>query len=145
LQTGLGGLSGVLVNGQGTVIIRNCSIRDFAQNGVLLSGAGGTTRVLILNSIITGNGAGPTFGGVSVVGSPGSANFAEIVNSLIDSNNGFNIQVDGTGGTASLVLAGSILTGSTTAISAIGGGAVISYGNNVVRNAGSPTQTLPLQ
>jgi hypothetical protein len=139
------GLTGVLVNGQGTVIIRNCSIRNFAQNGVLLNGSGGNTRVLIQNSIITGNGAGPTFGGVNVVGSSSSANFAEVVTSLVDSNLAFNLQVDGTNGTASLTLAGSILTGTAPAINVIGGGAVISYGNNVVRNGGSPTQTLPLQ
>jgi hypothetical protein len=144
------GLTGVNVIGQATVIIRNCSIRNFAQNGVNVAATSGTTRVVIQNSIITGNGVSSNsttpYGGVNVVGAAGIVNNVEIVNSQIDSNTGYNLQVDGTSGTVNAVLAGSILTGTApNNIIVKGGGNVISYGNNVLRNNGSPTQTLMLQ
>jgi hypothetical protein len=145
------GINGVLINGQGLVTIRNCSIRNFAQNGVNVAATAGVVRAIIQNSILTGNGAGSSagtpFGGVNVVGAGGGAvNNAEVVSSLIDSNNGFNIQVNGTNGAATLVLASSVLSGtSPNSIVVVGGGSVISYGNNVLRNGGSPTQTLTLQ
>jgi hypothetical protein len=143
---GLGsGINGVSMLGQGRLIIRNCSIRDFTGNGVNVAAPSATPapRVLIQNSIVTGNGTGGTGGGINVQGVSGAANNAEVLNSLIDSNTNFNIQV---AGTSTVVLAGSILTGtSPTSIIVSGGGSLISYGNNVLRNNGAPTQTLPLQ
>jgi hypothetical protein len=141
---GLGtGINGVLMNGQGRLIIRNCTIRDFGT-GVLVNAPSATPapRVVIQNSIITGNGAGGTTGGG--INLPSSAtNNAEVLNSLIDSNTNFNIQV---AGPSTVVLAGSTLTGtSPNSIIVSGGGSLISYGNNVLRNGGAPTQTLPLQ
>jgi hypothetical protein len=142
------GINGVDVLGQGTlVIIRNCSIRNFAQNGVNVAGTSGLTQVIIQNSIITGNGiGGATNGGVNVVGASGAQNVADVLNSLLYSNTNFNVQVNGTGGTATVLLTGSTLFGTLpNNILVSGGGTVISYGNNVLRNGGSPTQTLPLQ
>jgi hypothetical protein len=141
------GLDGVKMIGQGRLIIRNCTIRDFAGNGVNVAAPSATPvpRVLIQNSIITGNGTGGTTGGgINVQGaSAGVANNAEVLNSLIDSNTNFNINV---GGASTVVLAGSVLTGtSPTSIMVSAGGSLISYGNNVLRNGGAPTQTLPLQ
>jgi hypothetical protein len=146
------GINGVHVIGQGLVTIRNSSIRNFTQNGVNVAGpAGGNVRVVV-NSFLTNNGAGgTTFGGVGVTGAgSGAVNNAEVVNSLIDSNNGYNVKVDGTSGAANLVLAGSVLTGTApnsivVVNPGVGGAALISYGNNVLRNGGSPTQTLMLQ
>ncbi len=139
------GINGVSMVGQGRLVIRNCSIRDFTGNGVNVAAPSATPepRVVIQNSIITGNGTGGTGGGINVQGMSGAANNAEVLNSLIDSNTNFNIQVVGP---STVVLAGSILTGtSPTSIIVSGGGSVISYGNNVLRNGGAPTQTLPLQ
>jgi parallel beta helix pectate lyase-like protein len=133
------GDDGVVFNGYGLLIIRNCSIRDFAAAGVYVAGSPSTPapRVLIQNCLITGNG-----GGVLVQGN-GGPNNAEVVNSLIDSNTSYNIQV---AGASTLVLSASTLTGtSPNDILISGGGSVISYGNNVLRNAGAPTSTLPLQ
>jgi hypothetical protein len=141
------GLSGVLVNGNGTstVIIRNCSIRDF-QNGVSVAVTSGSTQVIIQNSIIAGNGlGGATNGGVSVVGAGGAFNGVDLVNSLLYSNTNFNVQANGTSGTANVVLAGSQLIGTNPNIVVTGGGNVFSYGNNVLRPAATPTQTFPLQ
>ena len=139
------GLNGVNVLGQGLVIIRNCSIRNFAQNGVNIAATSGGTQVLIQNSIITSNGLTPNFGGVSVVGASGANNIADIVNSLLFTNINFNVQANGVNGTANIVLAGSVLIGANPNILVSGGGNVFSYGNNVLRPSGTPTQTLPLQ
>jgi hypothetical protein len=140
------GINGVSVPGQGIVTIRNCSIRDFTQNGVNVAGTSGITQVLIQNSFITGNGLTPNFGGVNVVGASGAINIADVVNTTFFSNTNFNVQANGTGGTANIILSGSVLLATTpNSIIVSGGGNVISYGNNVLRANGSPTQTLPLQ
>jgi hypothetical protein len=143
------GLSGVSMVGPGNLIIRNSTIRNFINAGVNLSAPTATPapRVLVQNTLITNNGtasagAGTPNGGIYVSGVSGAVNNAEVLNSVIDGNNSTGITVNGP---SSLVLAGSTITGQATGISVSAGGNVISYGNNVVRNAGAPTQTLPLQ
>jgi hypothetical protein len=128
------GTNGVAMNGAGQLTIRNCSIRDFASFGVVVAGT--TPRVLIQNSLITGN-----LGGINVQGTSG-ANEAVILNSLIDSNTNFGLEVSGS---STVVLSASTVTGNATGIIASGGANVISYGNNVIRNGGTPTSTMPLQ
>jgi hypothetical protein len=130
------GVNGVSVIGGGKVTIRRCSIRNFTQNGVNLGGTA-TPRVFIEDSLILNNA-----GGVNLQGTSGLATFAVLRNSVVDSNTSFSTQ---TTGASALVLIGSTLSGSPSAIVATGGGAVISYGNNVIRGAGVPTQTLVLQ
>jgi hypothetical protein len=132
------GLSGVLMNGMGQVIIRNSTIRNFSVAGVNLQGAAGSpdTRVVLQNVLITNSNVG-----FNVAPPSGATNFGEVSNTLIDSNS-VGISVTGSG---AVVLLGSALTGQATAIAVSGGGQVISYGNNVIRNAGTPTSTLPLQ
>lgn len=131
------GLSGVSMIGLGQLIIRNCVIRDFSLAGVNVKGTSGSpaTRVVIKNTLITNSNVG-----VNVVPASGTNN-VEVLDSVIDSNT-TGISITGSG---DLVLAASVLTGQPTAISVSGGGQVISYGNNVIRNAGTPTSTLPLQ
>ncbi len=67
---------------------------------------------------------------------------AEVLGTIIDSNGPPGITVTGPG---ALVIAGSTVTGQSTALSVVSGGQIISYGNNVIRNAGTPTSTLLLQ
>ena len=133
------GLSGVLVNGLGEVIIRNSTIRDFSVAGVNLQGQMGTpnTSVVVQNSMLSNNGVG-----VNVLGVSGATNKAEVLGTLVDGNTtGLSV---GAGGV--LVLSASVLTGPQTGISVVNGGQVISYGNNVLRNVGTPpTSTNPLQ
>ena len=134
---GLGtGLSGVLINGGGKTTIRRCSIRNFTQNGVNLVGTS-NARVVIENSEIFNNA-----GGLNIQGAGGAVNTGFLQNSVLDNNTTFAVQV---AGPSVLVLAGSTLTGSPSSILTPGGGSVISYGNNLLRNAGAPTQTLSLQ
>jgi hypothetical protein len=134
---GLGtGLNGVHIVAGGMTTIIRCRIHNFAGNGVNVVGPAGT-RVFIENSIITNN-----TGGVNVQGASGAGNTAYLRNSLVDDNTSFSTQVYGPG---ALGLIGTTLTGSSFSIIALSGATVVSWGNNVIRGTGSPTQILPLQ
>ncbi|HEY7291240.1 MAG TPA: right-handed parallel beta-helix repeat-containing protein [Vicinamibacterales bacterium] len=133
---GLGtGLNGVTILGGGKTTIRKCSIRSFTQNGVNLQGTA-NARVVVEDSVILNNG-----GGFNMLGNGGAMNTAFIVNTTLDNNTNFATQV---GGANVLVLSNSILTGSPFSIHN-NGGEVWSYGNNILRNSGVPTQTLVVQ
>ena len=134
---GLGtGLDGVKMVGGGKLVVRKCSIRNFTGNGVNIGGTV-NARAFVEDSLITGNG-----GGVNLHGAGGVANAAFVERSLVDNNTTAAVQVDGA---STVVLSGSTLTGSPSSIIETNGGSAISYGNNLLRNAGAPTQTLPLQ
>jgi hypothetical protein len=134
---GLGtGLNGVNMIGGGKLVVRKCSIRNFTGNGVNVVGTA-NARAFVADSLIIGNG-----GGVNLHGAGGVANDGFLERSLVDFNTNFAVQVDGT---SILILSGSTLSGSPSSIIETNGGTVISYGNNPLRNAGAPTQTLPLQ
>jgi hypothetical protein len=133
---GLGtGLDGVKVIGAGKTTIRKCSIRNFTGNGVNVQGTA-NARVVVEDSVILGNG-----GDFNMLGTGGAMNTAFLQNTILDNNTNYATQV---GGGNILVLTGSTLTGSPFSISN-NGGEVWSYGNNLLRNAGAPTQTLVLQ
>ena len=135
---GLGtGLDGVKMIGTGKLFIRNCSVRNFTGNGVNVAGTA-SARVFVEGSLITGNNVG-----VNVMGIGGVPNSAGVEHSVIDNNTTAAVQVDGAGN--AVILNASTLTGSPSSIIATDGGSVISYGNNVFRGAGTPTQTVPLQ
>ena len=142
------GLSGVTMIGPGRLYIRNCSIRDFSVNGVNVAAPSATPApyVVIENTIIIGNGTGGTTGGgINVQGVSGAANDVEVLNTLIDSNKNFNIQV---APPSTVTLAGSVLTGTSPSIVIVGQGNnnVISYGNNVLTNVqGVQIQRVGLQ
>jgi hypothetical protein len=134
------GAAGVLIVGGGRTTIRRCSIRNFTGNGVNLTGTA-NARAVIEDSLILNNGSNSA-GGFNMQGASGAINTAFIQNTVLDNNLIYATQV--TGG-STLVLIGSTLTGSPSSIISSGGAAVLSYGNNVLRNAGAPTMTLPLQ
>jgi hypothetical protein len=133
---GLGtGLDGVKIIGGGKTTIRKCSIRDFTGNGVNLVGTV-NARVVIEDSVILGNA-----GGFNLQGAGGVQNTALIMGTTLDNNTNYATQV----WTNNIeVLSNSILTGSPYSIKYNGGDAW-SYGNNILRNLGVPTQTLVLQ
>jgi mannose/fructose-specific phosphotransferase system component IIA len=105
------------------------------------------TRVFIKDSFIENNGnrSTPSGGGVNVQG--GSVtNSASIVNTLIDGNAAYAIQVNSSNDT--IALANDVLSGSSNnvAINFAGGGAVSSFGpSNVIAGTGSPTVTNPFK
>ena len=94
-------------------------------------------RAVIEDVLLLNNG-----GGLNILGAAGAFNSAFLKDSLLDNNTSFATQ---TAGPSALVLSGSMLIGSPSSIIATGGATVISYGNNVLRNLGLPTQTVPLQ
>jgi Right handed beta helix region len=126
---GLGtGINGVQVLA-GSVSVVRCTIHGFTQNAV---NATGTSRVRIEDSRLTNSN-----GGLNM-----AANTSAIVqNTVIDKNTTFGIQ---TAGPSTLILTGSTLTGSPSAIIASGGAVVASFGNNVILGSGAPTMTVPL-
>jgi hypothetical protein len=131
------GVNGINITGVGKTTIRKCSIRNFSINGVNIAG-GANARAVIEDTVILNNG-----GGVNLQGNaPGIVNTAFLKNSLVDNNTSF---ATSTTGPSTLVLIGSKLIGSPSSILVTGGGNVISYGNNVLRNGGAPTQTVPLE
>jgi len=134
---GLGtGLDGVKILGGGKTTIRRCSIRNFTQNGIDLVGTAGA-RAVVENTTVFN-----CVGGFNMQGAGGAVNTAFVQSSILDNNSSFAVRVSGPD---TLVLSGSTLTGSPSSISTSGGASVISYGNNLLRNAGAPTQTLSLQ
>jgi hypothetical protein len=134
---GLGtGLDGVKMIGTGKLFIRKCSIRNFTINGVNVAGTA-NARVYVEESVITGNNVG-----VNLKGIGGAPNIAIVDHSVIDNNTTASVKVDAT---STLILSGSTLIGSPSSIIETSGGSAVSYGNNLIRNAGTPTQTLPLQ
>jgi Right handed beta helix region len=133
---GLGtGLDGIKIIGGGKTTIRKCSIRNFTGNGVNLVGTV-NARAVIEDSLILNNA-----GGFNMQGASGAINTAFLQNTVLDNNTPFATQVTGA---STLVLIGSTLTGSPSAIIGTGGASIISYGNNVIRNSGLPTSTVPL-
>lgn len=136
---GLGtGGNGIDITGFGGVTIRNCSIRRFMGNGVNLKGQA-QARVFIIDSLITSNG-----GGVAVQGLASGANFATLIDTLVDSSAAFAVQVGNSPN--KVTLRGSTLTGTGVSISNLGTGSVVSAGaTNYLSGSGGPTSTIPLQ
>ena len=75
------------------------------------------------------------------VQTPGAVNFAAVQGTVIDLSIASATQIMGP---STLQLSTSTLSGSPASITN-NGGTVISYGNNIIRNAGAPTQTVILQ
>jgi hypothetical protein len=130
--------SGVSMVGGGSLTIEDCIIYGFlsatAGNGVFVNGTN-SAHVLIENTRIRNN-----LVGVFVQPQSGVPNSVIIERTVVESNPTANLSV-ATGGTT--VISQSTFAGGPTAIQT-SGGSVISYGNNVIRNAGLPTSTVPL-
>jgi hypothetical protein len=130
------GQDGIQIIGGGKVFIRRSSVRNFPGYGVNLTGTA-NAYAIIEDSLMTNNS-----GGFNMQGAGGATNTALVRNSLLDSNTSFGARVTGA---STLTLVRSTLTGNPSTIIATGGAIVVSYGNNVIRGSGSPTQQLPLQ
>ncbi|HMN74171.1 MAG TPA: right-handed parallel beta-helix repeat-containing protein [Rhodoblastus sp.] len=143
---GLGtGLNGVTVLQGASVYIIRCTIHNFAQNGVNMASSTAAARLFIKDSIITQNGVAATAntGGVNVQGN-GVSNFATILDTVIDSNANYSIQVSGAGNTVGV--ARSFLVNAPAALALTGGAVAASIGpSNIVFGTGSFTSTTPFK
>jgi hypothetical protein len=144
LGTGLNGVN--IISGQKVYIIR-CSIRRFTQNGVNMTSNTANAEVYIKDSLIYLNGTAtgnPPFGGVNISGN-GVGNAAAILNTTIDSNVNFGVQVNGAGNT--VAAANSVFSGTAVSLSLINGATTaISFGpSNVLSGTGTFTTTRPFQ
>lgn len=130
------GLSGVRMLGLGRLTVLNCNIRNFTARGVEVAGRSGA-RVTIIGSTIEN-----TSFGVRVEGAAGAGNVAHVERTVLNLHGTAAAEV---ASASTLVLDDASLINSTVGLSVLGTGAAISYGNNVIRNGGTPTQTLPLR
>lgn len=128
------GLNGVTILNGGKTMIRKCAIRNFSQAGVNLVGT--NARVMISDSVMLHNNVGVN------ITTTGAANFAAVQGTIIDLSMASATQINGA---STLQLSTTTLSGSPASITNLNGGTVISYGNNIIRNAGSPTQVVVLQ
>ncbi|MGY8706279.1 right-handed parallel beta-helix repeat-containing protein [Bradyrhizobium sp. 18BD] len=134
---GLGtGINGVQIVGSGTTTIVNCAIRHFTGNGVNLVGTSGA-RAVVKDSIITNNA-----GGFNIAGSGGVQNTGVSFTTSYDSNPNFGIQISAP---SNLIMSANKIFGAVTAVNAIGGASVTSFGDNATNGAFTPTTTLPLK
>ena len=132
------GINGVNMIGLGKLTIVNCRIRNFTNFAVNVAGATGA-RVFIVNTLMTNNA-----GGVSVGGTGGVANFATLVNSVVDANTTFAVQT--TNAAAKITLKNTELTGSPAAITTFAGSEVLSIGpSNFLTGTGTPTTNQAFQ
>jgi|HubBroStandDraft_4_1064222.scaffolds.fasta_scaffold253975_1 hypothetical protein len=90
------GLNGVQFNSGVELIIDDCWIHNFATNGVNVASNTASARVVITRSRILNNGTsgnGAT-GGVAVQGN-GVANLAILINTVVENNLNYGVQVTG--------------------------------------------------
>ncbi len=125
--------------GAGSLTIEDCFIYGFQYSGegygVYVNGSNGA-HVVIENTRIRDN-----LVGVYIAPQSGAINSVIIDRTVVESNPTANLSVN-TGATA--VISKSVFAGGPVAIT-YNGGSVISYGDNLIRNAGLPTSTLTLQ
>jgi hypothetical protein len=136
LGTGTNGVN--FVSGL-VLIINKCKIHDFANQGVNVASNTANARAVINKSEILFNGTngnGNT-GGVAVQGN-GVGNVLNIIDTLIQNNLNYGVQVTGSTNFAGFVR--SIV--SPTGIVSVNSGNLISFGPSNVFAAGAPTQAV---
>ena len=119
------GTIGIRILNAATVTIRKCSIRNFSQQGISLTGPA-NTRVYLQDSQIINN----TGGGFFLQGTSGAANNAVIERTTFDLNTGTAVNIVGP---ANVVLSGNTMAFSATSVQSSAGAVVVSYSDNVFR------------
>jgi hypothetical protein len=138
--------SGVLIKpasgGSVTATFNGVTIADNTGGGLKTDSTNGAVTVDMSNSTISKN----VGNGLNAVGGSGAQNMLNIRNSVIASNGSAGVQANGTNAAA---LVNNTLLDSNTAgaTSAVGGGRILTYGNNsIVGLSGSGfTSSTPLQ
>jgi len=105
----LPGLNGIRYLAGATLVIENCSISGFAQNGIEVSSTG-AKNLLVKNSATTDDVAG-----IHLTNTTGSDTLVQVTNSLITGNTGFGVRAEGKG---TISIANSLLTNNGVAIQA---------------------------
>ena len=120
------------------VFIYDCWIHDFVTNGVNVASNTSGARAVITNSRILFNGTNGTAntGGVNVQGN-GVNNVGTILNSVLEGNQNYALQVTGSGNTG--VIANSFF--ASTGLSSVSSGNIVSFGPSNIVATGSPTST----
>lgn len=126
--------NGINILGAGLVVIRNTSIRGFVNaasgNGISISGATGA-RVFVENTFIYNNRVGVSISSSDFTGS------ARIYNSQIFANANAGIRVTGNGNFAQI--SNVVIDRTAKSIELLSGGAVNSYGDNILSPGDAPT------
>jgi hypothetical protein len=135
---GLGtGLNGINVLAGGAVYVKNTKIHHFTGNGINMASSTSGAQLVVTNSLIFQNGtlnSAPLTGGVNV---NGTGNGAEIIDTVINGNQNFGVQVTA-GNVAALTR--SFLSG-TNSLSLVGGGTAICFGPSNVLSGGATCST----
>jgi Right handed beta helix region len=128
--------------GSVTATFNGVTIDGNSGGGLKSDTTNGTVSVDISNSTISNNGGN----GMNAVGGAGGTNMLNIHNSVIAKNGSAGVQANGTNA-AALIDTTLLDTNTAGAISAIGSGRVLTYGNNRIIGAlGSGfTTSAPLQ
>lgn len=135
---GLGtGTNGVNFASGALLVINNSKIHKFATSGVNVASNTANARVVINKSLILSNGTqgNANSGGVTIQGN-GVGNAVEILDTLIQSNLNYGVQV--TGAANSAVFARTIV--SPTGIVTLSSGQILSVGPSNSFGSGAPTQ-----
>jgi len=134
---GLGtGTNGINVVSGAQVYVLNCTVHHFATSGINMASNTAGARLIVKNSTIFQNGTQGTAntGGVTVQGN-GVANVAEIVDTLVQNNLNYGVQVTGAGN-----VVGFIRTEVTpTGIVSVSSGNLTSIGPSNFFASGSAT------
>ena len=140
LGTGTNGIN--FVSGL-ILFIDKCNIQSFATNGVNVASNTANARVIIKESNIVFNGTqgSANSGGVTIQGN-GVGNAVEILDTLIQNNQNYGVQVTGAANSAAFLRSTVTPTGIVSASS----GALLSIGPSNFFASGVPTQAvLPFQ
>jgi len=131
------GLNGVQFNSGLELIIDDCWVHNFATNGVNVASNTANARVVITRSRILNNGTsgnGAT-GGVAVQGN-GVANLAILINTVVENNLNYGVQVTG-GSNVALFLRSFV---APTGIVSVSSGALASVGPSNFYGSGATNQ-----
>ncbi len=135
---GLGsGINGVNFTSGAVLIIDRCNIQAFNSSGVNVASSTTNARAVIKNSTIYFNGVTGTAntGGVTVQGN-GVANIVEIIDTLIQSNQNYGVQVTGAANAVSFVRS----VANPTGIASVNSGQLFSIGPSNFFATGAPNQ-----
>jgi hypothetical protein len=166
---GANGLDGVVFNSGANLVVENCDIFGFAQNGIHIQSSSGTNHVTILNTTITNNGLGgiqvnPTGGSTNVLvtrsqvnqnafglaadSTTGGTPSIEVDRSTFSENTTNGLQASGASTT--LQISASEIVHNSTGVNVTSNASVVTFGNNVIAantafNINGPSTTAALK